>query len=201
MYARTARIKASSRRGTVMVLVVGVLAMLFIIGSTLLIVGRFERQTVLTGATIKNVEAVSQGILEPIFVALRAELLGSDDKAYNRGWLPEVPGDDYFLGADYGDYPGFLDANSPRNGDLFLSALEPYEAGAGGWNLFASSWFRDAINLTPPISLPPGTIVVGLIDDPAFGGIVEDADGDGIRDTVKLPNVGFSDSFRRCWHR
>lgn len=181
-----------------MVLVVGVLAMLFIIGSTLLIVGRFERQTVQISASAKNMEAVSQGAVEPIIVLLRSDLLGANGKAYLRGWESNPPP---LFDDDYGDYAGVMvDAsNVPvanlRNGDLFLSALEPYEAGAGGWNLFAASWFRDVIKPTPPISLPPGTIVVGLIDDPAFSGIVEDADGDGIRDAVKLLNVGFSDSF------
>ncbi|NLE61588.1 MAG: hypothetical protein GX616_24815, partial [Planctomycetes bacterium] len=174
------------------------LAMLFIIGSTLLIVGRFERQTVQISATAKNMEAVSQGAVEPIIVLLRSDLLGANGKAYLRGWESNPPP---LFDDDYGDYAGVMvDAsNVPvanlRNGDLFLSALEPYEAGAGGWNLFAPSWFRDVIKSTPPTSLPPGTIVVGLIDDPAFSGIVEDADGDGIRDAVKLLNVGFSDSF------
>lgn len=196
MYALTGQNKASSRRGTVMVMVVGVLAMLFIIGSTLLIVGRFERQTVQISASARNLDAVSQGILEPVFVALRAELVGSDDKAYNnRGWAPPVPGDDQFLGADYGDYPGFLNANSPRNGDLLLSSVEPYKVPCC-WDLFSASWFRDAITPPPPANiLPPGTINIGLIDNPDFGGIVEDADGDGIRDTIRLVNVGFSDSF------
>lgn len=194
MYAPTGQIKASSRRGTVMVMVVGVLAMLFIIGSTLLIVGRFERQTVQISASARNLDAVSQGILEPVFVVLRAELVGSDDKAYNRGWLPVVPGDDYFPGADYGDYPGFIAANSPRNGDLLLSSVEPYKVPCC-WDLFSASWFHDAIDPTSNI-LPPGTIAVGLVgSDADGGGIVEDADGDGIRDTIRLVNVGFSDSF------
>lgn len=182
--------KAGRRRGTVMVMVVGVLAMLFIIGSTLLIVSRFERQTVRFSAAVKGMEAVSQGVLEPVMIAVRSEVAGSDGIPYNRAW-PNVPGGDYHHGADYGDYPGYpganLNVNPPRNGDLFLSSLEPHNVTVDGKGiLFAASSLSDYV-----LAGGGKNIAVCL----ACGDPLRDADGDGVTDAVENMIVGFSDSF------
>lgn len=193
MCAPKAKSKASARRGTVMVMVVGVLAMLFIIGSTLLIVGRFERQTGQISMTARSMEAVSQGILEPVIIALRRDLVGSNDKAYLRdNW------NNTLVGEDYGDYPGFIAANSPRNGDLLLSSLEPYfDPGGPGtaddrWRLFAVSWPSDFLS-EPNASRKNFNIFI--TDNP-----LEDADGDGIRDAAINDILGFSDTFGGTYH-
>ncbi len=197
MLARTVRIKARARRATVMIMVVGVLAMLFIIGSTLLIVSRFERQAVGTTSRAKSMAAVTEGILAPVSVELRTDLLGSDDKAYNRAWLG-VPGGDSALGTDYGDYPGYpgadLNANPPRNGDLILASLEPFlvdDMGTGNpadddWRYFSASSSSD-------------TAVFGgekyLKACVACANPANDADGDGVEDAVGRDIPGFSDPF------
>jgi len=170
-----------------MVMVIGVLAMLFIIGSTLLIVGRFERQTVQTGTSAKNMEAVSQGILEPIVASLRSDVLGSDDKAYNRAWEGAVGGD-FGLGADYADYPGFIANGNLRNGDLILSSLEPFNinATAGTGTLFAASSLSDYLMSGLRRSIPVSLTACCPLTD---------ADGDGVVDAVENPIIGFSDSF------
>ncbi|MGQ9651635.1 MAG: hypothetical protein ACUVXJ_16130 [Phycisphaerae bacterium] len=171
-----------------MVMVVGVLAMLFIIGSTLLIVGRFERQTVQISMAARSMEAVSQGILESVFISLRQDLLGSNDKAYLRNkW------DNTLLGEDYGDYPGFGGANSPQNGDLLLSSVEPYfDPGGPGtrddaWKLFAVSWPSD-FPREPNASRK--NLNIFITDNP-----LEDADGDGIRDAAINDILGFNNTF------
>ena len=54
------------RRGTVLIMVIGVLSMLFMVGASLLIVGRFERQTVETQAAGRDLEMVGSAVAEPI---------------------------------------------------------------------------------------------------------------------------------------
>ncbi len=161
------------RRGTVMVMVIGVLAMLFIIGSTLLIVGRFERQTVQIQAIGRNVEAVGTALTDPIILQLRSDLLGSDDTPYNHAPNP-LQGDTAPEG-DYADYPGYIGDNNLRNGDLVLSSSEPYGLDPTRW--FAASWRLDFAGASSEIS-GVKNLATGL-----SGGPAGDADADGLTDS------------------
>ncbi|MBP7933086.1 MAG: hypothetical protein KA354_00445 [Phycisphaerae bacterium] len=205
MVPRTRQTERTRRRGTVMILVVGVLAMLFIVGSTLLIVSRFERQTARTAEVGKSIDAVAKTILEPAISALREDVVGKDGTPYNRGWGAETS-----VIEDYGDLAGLWSGSSVnaqtlvREGDLLLSSAEPYLAGLGSngkiWALFASSWPVDNVDiatLQATSGLRPGAnkiTGVGLTRGP-----VRDADGDGLQDSMKTGDVNsvglFGDSY------
>ena len=74
------------RRATVLIMVVGVLAMLFIIGSTLLVVSRFERQAVESKALANQRSVGSGSLIDFVLQLLRKEVVGDDGIAYNSGW-------------------------------------------------------------------------------------------------------------------
>lgn len=161
--------KARVRRGTVMVMVVGVLAMLFIIGSTLLIVGRFERQTVRTSASGRDLQAAGVSLTDPLVLQLRADLHGTDGIPYNNEPVVENenPG-------DYGDYPG--NEGSSRKGDLMLAAIEPHDWQINGEN-WSAKWF--AVTALQDDGAAKMGLPAYLVGDPST-----DADADGIADSA-----------------
>jgi len=71
------------KRGVVLVMVIGILALLFIIGSTLLTVVRFERQAVLQKQSAREIEAVTRAVQATILQQLRHDIVGNDGVAYN----------------------------------------------------------------------------------------------------------------------
>src|SRR5688572_14664502 len=74
------------RRGTVLIMVIGVLAILFVMGSTLMIVARFERGVAETKDESQQLKAVTLMLTEPILAQLRIDIVGTDGEPYNSGW-------------------------------------------------------------------------------------------------------------------
>ncbi|NLX15150.1 MAG: hypothetical protein GXY44_16090, partial [Phycisphaerales bacterium] len=169
------------RRATVLVLVVGILALLFIIGATSLLMMRFERQSVYTHATVRNLDAVAAALMNPVIAQLRKDIVGEDGIPYNRGW-----GGDTSQLEDYADFPGYRsDPTDPnerfRQGDLLLSSIEPYYDGTHyRWPFL--SWGYDAV-LNPAAAPAEGL----LRDVPIHitGGPGLDVSGDGLRDGIE----------------
>lgn len=164
-----------------MILVVGILAMLFIVGSTLLIVSRFERQNVQTFASGKGIEAVAAAVTEPVITSAREDVVGKDGTPYNRGWNMAA---ELSPMEDYADFPG-LGSSLLRSGDFLLSSVEPYLAGKDTngnkvWRLFAASWPVDGVSTVGevPNAALVRNLAVGLTRSPK-----RDADGDGLLDS------------------
>ncbi len=183
------RNRAGNRRASALVMVVGILAMLFIIGSTLLVVSRFESKTVEQKklATLRGGDTESQ--LDSILQQLRKEVVGDDATPYNLGWnAPGIPntGDKFPPGEKYATYPGLIESNQVpnerqrelRSGSLVLASSEPYDDGNGNWLYFATSWYQlFELGGTGPrreYSIPAST---------QWGQPDQDADGDGVPDT------------------
>ncbi len=165
------------QRGIVLVMVIGVLAMLFVIGSTLLIVSRFERQTAVMQSIGRNIEAVGVAVTDPAIIQLYYDILGTDGVPYNRGWASN--GGDPSLFEDWADFAGYLDPDDVRNGDLLLSSTEPYWDGSE-WRWFAVSWAVDAGNAGNVRN-----VKVVLTHGPN-----RDADADGLRDSADSGILG-----------
>jgi len=161
-----------TRRGTVLVMVVGVLSMLFIVGASLLIVQQFERNTIQTQSAGRNIEAINIAVTEPIIAQLREDIVGNDGVPYNRGW----DSDEDSTIEDTADFAGFwwtdksgawwtglnpaqkdgqLDIEFTRSGDLLLSTVEPFRDQVGSdwrWRLPAASWPIDRANYDGPLT-------------------------------------------------
>lgn len=189
----------NQRRATVLVMVVGVLAMLFIIGSTLLVVARFERQTAEQKISADNMKAVASAVLDPVINQLGDDIRGSDGVPYNRGWhIPGHPGSgDESVMEDASDFPGLRGTANPfdrmRNGDLLVASPEPFAESTSGLLLwYARSWAQDAVTdgLTPPRT---DEAVLQSWRNP--GTPLGDADGDGIPDSPNDSSLSISGAF------
>ena len=171
------------RRGTVLIMVVGLLAMLFIIGSTLLIVARAERRTADKLAGNKLIEAVSRAVTEPVINQLREGVVGNDGQPYNAPWNNS----DTSLAESWEVFPGFpanISSNQDvrRTGNLLLSSAFPYWDG-DEFRLRWASWPLSTVSedaagalgyfVDVPVALRSAT-------DLASG---RDATGDGIYDS------------------
>ncbi len=182
--------ETTRRRGTVLIMVIGVLSMLFIVGATLLIVARFDRQTALTVAAGRNVADAAIALAEPSLNQLRQDVVGEDGVPYNRAWT----GSDNSTIEDFADFPGRSSAYGDvrdgfRSGDLLLSSIEPYYTADRDWRLFAFSWPSDfvaASNDGPSNNVrisrwnsDPDDRVSPLTSQPRG-----DATGDGVRDVA-----------------
>ncbi|MBN1488564.1 MAG: hypothetical protein JXA69_01500 [Phycisphaerae bacterium] len=177
------RYTGAGRRGTVLVMVLAILAMLFMMGSSLLIVSRFEQQTVKQKDAALQMKVVLQGLFSPLMRGLREDLVGSDNEPYNSSKGAAGWGGDPSLAEDFADLAGVHATLPPHYyGDLLLSTPEPYLDPLGVWRWFSLSWQQDAVIAsggTPPAN-----------HQEVFGGIwqaglpYEDADGDGIRDSI-----------------
>jgi hypothetical protein len=193
MFSR--RRQLSSRPATVLIMVVGVLAMLFIIGSSLLMMARFERQTVDTKADTRTLKTLGVAIVEPILTQLREDAVGTDGIPYNRGWAKNKvyttgTGDPSTLESDV-DFTGYADflgnptitpaQRAVRSGDLLMSSSEPFTDGT--WQLYWASWMLDTIpaGMTPPSSPLAVTMLSGPAQPPSP---LRDADGDGLSDAL-----------------
>ncbi len=178
-------------------MVIAVLAMLFVMGSTLLIIARFERQTADTKQTTKTFKAVSSTVIDPILEQLRQDITGSDGQAYNRGW--KANGGDDSLFEDYGDFAGYTAAGAAGNGDLLLSSIEPFYNGTD-WQRYAVSWALDAwpTGSPNPNTMLLQTVMTGgpfIVIPPLTGTKFGDADGDGLLDSTNAISVGLSGMF------
>ncbi len=164
------------RPGTVLILVVGVLAMLFIIGASLLVVSSFERETATRIAEARNLKSADSAVVEPIILQLYYDIKGNDNTPYNFGYSG-----DNSASEDFADFAGFVAQQSLSNGDLMFSSLEPYRFNNGGpWYLFATSWGLDS---SYNVGLRPVGNQVGISLLPVDGGILRDADADGVYDS------------------
>ena len=190
---------ATQERGTILVMVVGVLVMLFIVGSSLLIVARSERQAVKGSTARETIENVALALIEPILDKLREDAVGTDGIPYNAGWV--LNGGDPSLGEDYADFVGRLlnDIGNPsklrRNGDLLLSSPEPFYDGSN-WSLYATSWALDTIPIDASVWPADNPIAIGPLANPKL-----DADADHIQDSSRsylLESLGqaFGGNFR-----
>lgn len=171
MSALKAHNPARRERGTVLVMVVGVLAMLFIIGSALLVVGRFEGKNAQTRVVGRDAQGAIASVIDPLAALLREDIVGNDDIAYNRWGSGDTSAYE-----DWEDYPGYV--GNVRNGDLLTGSAEPYWDGSQ-WRWFASSYALDG-----PAGGVPGLNSIPAIE--TFGpsiGNYGDADGDGISDS------------------
>lgn len=182
------------RRGTVLIMVIGVLSMLFIVGATLLIVARFERGTALAVAAGRNVEDAAIALAEPSLNQLRQDVVGKDGVPYNRAWTASETS----AIEDFADFPGRSSAYGDvrdgfRSGDLLLSSIEPYYYTADrDWRLFAFSWPADFVASG---SEPSNNVRISRWNSdpknrisPLTGQPRGDATGDGVRD-VALGNT------------
>lgn len=177
----------SSRRGTVLIMVVGVLAMLFIVGSTLIIVARFERQTSDKLTAGQNMDAIFQAVMQPIQSQLREDVVGIDDIPYNRAWnVAETSQIE-----DAADFPGVAgtastDAEKMRSGDLLLSSSEPVIGAGGNWFW---PWMSSGLDVVPAGYAANLSAMRNLPVDQTHGAWRDmkpnhwfDADGDGLSD-------------------
>ncbi len=214
-----------ARRGTVLLMVVAMLSMLFVVGVALLTTVTFETGAIAGATRAKQQTSVINRLSREVRAVLRQGFVGNDGKPYNR----DAPS---LIGADtYGEIPGV---------HPMLASLEPHDAtGAGQWHFYAASDLELALS-SPPIPLHqaandgsgirPGTNLVHinfalgqdnpiftgfdpideteegstrLRDDTAGGGqqgalFRRDADGDGVWDSYEyeLPLSRFPASVR-----
>ncbi len=189
------------RRGTVLIMVVGVLAMLFIVGATHLIVARFERKTTEQKQAARNIRGIADAVDTPTLVQLRQDIVGSDGIPYN-AWGPLNPttGGDQVPAEDYADFAGYIGsgdlATAFRNGDLLISSPEIYSTGPGwqDWRIFALSWGLDVLRVNSPVEPPPNRMEVFRPEWQA-GHPFLDADADGVPDALSVNTLGTSAMF------
>ena len=190
-------IRRPERRGTVLIMVVGVLAMLFIVGATHLIVARFERKTTEQKQAARNIRGIADAVDTPTLVQLRQDIVGHDGIPYN-AWGPT--GNDQVPAEDYADFAGYIGsgnlATAFRNGDLLISSPEVYPTGTGwqDWRIFALSWGLDALRVNSPVEPPPNHMEVFRPEWQA-GHPFLDADADGVPDALSVNTLGTSAMF------
>ena len=172
------RRRSTARRGTVLVMVVGLLAMLFMIGTTQLIVARFERDTADQKQSASQMKGVAVANELPMATQLRDDTVGNDAIAYNAAY--NVTEDAQV--EDFADFAGDSSTDA-RDGDSLMASLEPYWNGnvLTFYTLTASSYTTDIDVTEVDIHPPTGHAT----DGDASQGIQThygDADGDGIWD-------------------
>lgn len=69
--------------GSVTVLVVVVLALIFILGSVLLFTARFERTTAIESSKTLEMRSIHQAMTHRIMLQLRGDIVGTDGSPYN----------------------------------------------------------------------------------------------------------------------
>ncbi len=211
----------AARRGSVLVLVIGVLAMLFIMGATQLMVARYERKMVEEKG--KNTEAkdVVASAIVPAATSSNEDLAGMNAVAYDGGWNT---GDTSIL-QDAADFTGWANNTNytpgqilARSGDLLTGSLEPYydeDPTAQVWTYYFMSWSRDAmVDLNGNGALDaneiPGTLNIVRNASPLVGGSPTnssyvdswagrcvDADGDGVVDSRRIGTINGCDLYQR----
>lgn len=169
------------RRGSVLILVVGVLAMLFVIGTTQLMVARFEKQNAETKSSARDLKGVVSMLYLPM-----AEMFQNDALAATNADLDPALQD----WADFGGtanedtmrtYVSWLGLNPDdnavgtellarllvrRSGDGLIASLEPHwDPAAGQFRYFSISLgldsfpnlaaVKDSLNSVPPGSFRP----------------------------------------------
>ncbi|MEE9294575.1 MAG: hypothetical protein V3W34_06410 [Phycisphaerae bacterium] len=131
------------RHGTVLVMVVAMLAMLFMVGATFLSTVTFESQAIEDAADAQKQASVINRLLREVRTVLRQGFLGHDGLAWNRdsesGGAPASP-----IGADlYGEVPGV---------HPLLASIEPYDAenpAPGSWYFFSATDLQLALQGIP----------------------------------------------------
>lgn len=170
--------EAVRRRGTVLIMVLAVLAMLFIVGSSLLVMARSERDRAQTGQIGRTVREGLPATTEPVIAQLAEDFKSSDGVPYKQAWAGEL--------VAYGDFAGLafnaagLQAEQIRirHGNLLLSSAGPYLRDDGAFRQFAFSWPLSAILAGSTHTPPDNNQGFGL----AGGDTVRDPSGDGLRD-------------------
>ena len=71
------------RRAAVLVTVISILALLFIIGTSLLMVARFERQAVEQTQSARQMQSLAKAVEERVLQQLREDIVGRDGVPYN----------------------------------------------------------------------------------------------------------------------
>ncbi|MCL2330187.1 MAG: lamin tail domain-containing protein, partial [Phycisphaerae bacterium] len=214
------------RRGTVLILVISVLAMLFILGTSQLMMARYARKLADERATGTQAKDTVASSVVPTADGVAADVRGTDFVPYNSSWnralnngswsVVEQPGAD-----NSADFPGYVDhrdvPNNPnynsllspaqdriRNGDLLLSSLEPYQTnvnGSPGWAYFAMTWSQ---NTPATSSLPPAPFTVSgastsksaPLANPALGSFY-DVSGSGVFDGQQVGSMASCDLYQR----
>ncbi len=74
-----------NRRGSVLVLVVAVLTLMFIIGATLLVMSSHERESTQQSVHARDLRGVTEAMTQGVMRQLRHDVVGTDGGAYNRG--------------------------------------------------------------------------------------------------------------------
>ena len=210
---------ALRRRGTVLVLVVGVLVMVMLIGTALLMTTRSETARVATDKSAVDADALLEEAVDHVLDLLTRDLWGLDDVLFNGN--PSVnplrPGEVYDEPFDGFSTLG-MNANQTWEGDAWLASTIPYhDPGLDGtagtaddrlvwrrvsWTplheLAALDSIRTLVQAAFGGGVPRGLRVATMVDDfrlslPRDGVGFQrlklfylDADGDGIRDSVRL---------------
>ncbi len=71
------------RRGSVIVLAIAVLALLFIIGSTLLLVSNQQRQMAEEAIKVRDMRAIHEALTNGVMIQLRGDVVGQDGGPYD----------------------------------------------------------------------------------------------------------------------
>ncbi|HUW83008.1 MAG TPA: hypothetical protein VMZ31_09440 [Phycisphaerae bacterium] len=149
---RSPNAHCNPRRGTILVFVLGVLVMLFLIGTAVIVKTRSERQNVAHLAVAANEAGVMDQAVNAVLEELRRDIWGDDTVALN---------------SDGGDEPW----DAPGDDDAWLAAticyLDPNDPGDPNDDFYA--W--------PRVSYGGS--------NKAVSSLPFDADGDGVRDSVR----------------
>ena len=194
------------RRGSVLILVIGVLAMLFVIGSTQLMVARSQRRLAEEKGLGTAAKEASLSAVVAAAATVSEDIVGLNATPYDRGWsLAEssiVEDNADFLGRAT---TGTLAQQIVRSGDLSLASLEPFWTGTG-WTYYALTWGKDTMVdwnddgiLTPNLGEAPSAINVWpdlWTSIPAIDGF-GDADGDGVLDSRYIGAMAGCDIYQR----
>lgn len=224
-HVRSIRRGGSERRGSVLVLVIAVLAMLFVIGATQLMVARSERKTAEERSLKSNANGVAASAIIPASATSTEDAIGMNALAYDAGWNSAEPS----RLQDAADFTGVaintdIAQRSARSGDLLTGSLEPYfDPTLQAWSYYFMSWSKDVPVLTdtnadgiPDNIEEPGSLTItpnsspvvgndfvgrspvnGNYRDAGTGKLCADADGDGIVDARWIGTMSGCDVYQR----
>jgi hypothetical protein len=209
-----------------MVMVIAILAMLFIMGTTQLMVARYERKMAeQKGQTTQAKDTVVNASI-PTAATTSEDLAGLNAIAYDGGWNTS----DTSSLQDAGDFTGYTTGytdnaqDAARSGDLLTASLEPFwgtdpvdpTSTPLAWRYYFMSWSKDTLVDSTPVGTwdtgeLPGQINVASNTTPLVGSTptnsnyqdnvtgepCADADGDGIVDARWIGSVSGCDLYQR----
>jgi hypothetical protein len=168
------------RRATVLLMIVGLLAMLFMLVSAFIVLARFERQTVQMMGQADQITQILDSITDVAVGAIRGP-----------------SGSDLVSGAAYVDYPGAGDPNDPSWGSPWLASAEPVHDPASGtylpedYRLPAVSGFTGPADPNDPNAVPLTRL---MLDDPNDGYVYVDPSQPLLGDTPANVRQPFADA-------